>query len=125
MKKMTFDEFQKRAEKVAKALKIFTPHFTDNVTVAFEMYQKILASEEMPVHVSSEAVFGRTMTPLDDYVRPKCPEEGTELRLRVGAVDADGKKWETAWVCPVCAAEYYSDKTVEGWMNELPKRGSV
>lgn len=120
VKKLTFEEFNKRTQEVLKAQKIFG-EFTNNISVAFAMYQDILADEEMSVFISTLEGGKRTMTMIDDYVRPRCPECNTELRLRVNPVDANGKPWETAWVCTECQAEFYSEKTVPELMAELKK----
>jgi hypothetical protein len=119
MKKLTFNEFQNRIEEVAKASKIFIPHITDNISIAFELYQKILAEEAMPVMISTQEAGGQSMTPMDDYERPKCPECDTDMRLKIFAVDPEGKEWPTAWACTNCLAEFYSEKTEREWRGEL------
>ena len=58
------------------------------------------------------------MTPFDDFIRPQCDDCGRDLRLKVNAVDADGKTHPTSWVCE-CGTEYYSDKTVQEWFEDL------
>lgn len=121
MKRLTFEEFSKRTQEILKAQKIFG-EFTNNISTAFAMYQDILADEQMEVFISTVEGGKRTMTMIDDYVRPRCPECETELRLRVNPIDADGKPWNTAWVCPQCQAEFYSEKTVPEWMGELKKK---
>jgi hypothetical protein len=119
MKKLTFKEFAERTEHIAKALKIFTPHFTKNITIAFEMYKQILAEEEVQVFVSTYQGGNRQMTPLDDYERPKCPECNIDLRMRLGPFDHTGKQWQSSWFCEKCNAEFYSEKTPQEWMEEL------
>ncbi len=119
MKKLTFEEFNRRAIEVTKARKIFAP-LTNNITEAFALYQAILAEEEMAVTVSTREYGNRAMTPLDDLRRPRCPECDTNLRLKVGKIlDGNGKEWPTAWVCEKCKAEFYSEKTADEWMKEL------
>jgi len=119
MKKLTFNEFQARVEAVAKASKIFIPHITDNISIAFELYQKVLAEEEMPLTISTEETSHQAMTPMDDFERPKCPECNMDMRLKLFAKDPDGKEWPTAWVCGNCLAEFYSEKTELQWRQEL------
>ena len=120
MKKLTHTEFQHRVNEVNKAYRIFSP-LTNNMTEAFRLYQEVLAEERMEVFVST-AAGNRPLTPLDDFERPKCPECNLDLRLKVGAKDQNEKEWSTAWLCEKCLVEFYSDKTVQEWMNELRKR---
>jgi hypothetical protein len=118
MKKLTYTEFEKRITEVAKARRIFIPHLTKSITDAFAMYQEVLANEKMAVFLSTENG-NRPATPLDDFVRPKCPECSREMRLHVKVVDINGKAWESAWRCESCILDIYSDKTIYEWMNEL------
>lgn len=123
MKKLTYEEFQKRINEVNKAARIFKP-LTNNLTEAFALYQQVLAEDEeqMKVMVTTREFGNRPMTPLDDYERPHCPECGTELRLKFGKIqDSDEKIWNSAWVCEKCKAEFYSDKTLDDWMRELKR----
>ena len=121
MKKMNYEEFQKRVTEVNKAAKIFAP-LTNNISDAFKIYQEVLAEEQMEVFVSTAVMGKQAMTPMDDFERPKCPECQNELRLKLGAKDQDGKDWNSSWVCTQCLAEFYSEKTAEEWMNELRRK---
>lgn len=122
MKKMTYEEFAQRTAEITKAKKIFMPHITNNITTAFEIYQELLAEEEMQVMISTLLGGNKEPSILDMYERPKCPECGVDLRLRIGTADAEGKEWPTAWVCSTCLAEYYSEKTPQQWVEELHVR---
>jgi len=122
MKKLTFEEFTKRTHEIAKAHKIFNNLTDDNISISFAMYQEILAEEKMEVFISTAEGGNRPMSFVDDFERPKCPECDTELRLRLNPMDADGKPWNTAWVCTQCQAEFYSNKTVPELMEELKKK---
>jgi len=119
MKKLTYKEFEERVEAVAKASKIFIPHITTNISIAFELYQTILAEEERALIISTFEAGQKALTPMDDYERPTCPECDVVMRLKIFAKDSEGKEWATAWVCGQCFAEFYSDKTPEEWMKEL------
>lgn len=119
MKKMTYEEFAKRTIEIAKARRIFTPHITANITTAFEIYQEILAEEKMQAMISTLQGGQKEPSFFDMFERPKCPECGTDMRLRIDTADADGKHWPTAWVCTTCLAEYYSEKTPQEWVEEL------
>jgi len=122
MEKMKYKEFQNRMSEVAKARKIFIPHITKNISIAFELYQKVLAEEKMEVFISTLEGGNKPMTPFDDYERPTCDECGKELGLKINAKDEAGINHPTAWVCE-CGIEYYSDKTVREWMEELSEAG--
>jgi len=119
MKKLNFAEFTKRTMEIAKARKIFIPHITNNISVAFDLYQEVLAEEKMEVFVSTMTAGHRPMSPMDDYERPRCPECNTELRLKIFAKDPDGREWPTSWICTNCLAEFYSEKTDLEWRQEL------
>lgn len=121
MKKLNYIEFQKRINEVNKAARIFAP-LTNNISEAFKLYQEVLAEEQMEVFVSTAMMGNKPMTPMDDFERPKCPECQSELRLKLGAKDQDGKEWNSSWVCTQCLAEFYSEKTAQEWMNELKRR---
>jgi uncharacterized protein with PIN domain len=122
MKKLTFVEFQDRLKEVSKARAIFIKSgITDDLTVAFTLYQTILADEEKKAFVSTTEGGKRPVTFLDDYERPKCPECQTDLMLQMFAKDEALKVWPTAWVCTNCKAEFYSEKTLEDWTKELKK----
>lgn len=120
MKKLNYAEFSNRINEVNKAAKIFAP-LTNNISEAFRLYQEILAEEKMEVFVSTSVGGNRPLTMVDDYERPKCPECNIDLRLKLDPLDAEGNRWNTAWVCVKCQAEFYSEKTVAEWMQELKK----
>lgn len=120
MKRMTYAEYAHRLNEVSRAIKIFMPHVTNSVNEAFRLYQEIFAEEKLDVFISTASTGGKPLTPMDDYVRPQCPECKTDMRLKLGSMDHDGRMWQTSWVCGGCLAEYYSDKTPAEWMKELP-----
>lgn len=122
MKKMTKEEFLDRVTTVAWARKIFIPHVTRNVSIAFELYQEVLAEKERIIKLSK--VRTRDFGPLGTKQRPLCPKCGNELFLRI--IDTpQGKQnvfgWRTCWVCEMaeCYHEDFSTKTLEDWLEEL------
>lgn len=121
MKKIDYKEFSDRLQEVAKARRIFIPNITNNITVAFELYQEILAEERRDVFVSTITGGREAQTEMHDYDRPVCPEDNIPLYLKVMAVDRDGKIWSTSWYCKKCGIEFYSDKTTDDWIKELTK----
>lgn len=122
MKKMTFEEFQKRLIEVDKARKIFNNLTGDNITNSFMVYQEILASEQMPANISSEQA-NRTPEVLDDYLKKTCPECGMDMVIRAMVKDEEGKVWPIAWHCPSCFAMYYSEKDFGEIMREAQRDG--
>lgn len=127
MKRISFDEFKDRTEAIAKARKIFTPHFTKNITIAFELYQEVLAEQERKRFLTTVTGGKAPMTWLDQYERPRCPSCGEELYLRIigeskGTTNQRG--WKTCWEClgPNCTHEEYSKKSVNEWVKRLKRR---
>ncbi|MDD2296818.1 MAG: hypothetical protein PHX79_03275 [Sphaerochaetaceae bacterium] len=119
MKKMNFDEFQNRISEVNKAYRIFKP-LTNNMTEAFRLYQEVLAEEKMEIFVST-AVFGnRSMTPMDDYERPLCPDCNSPMRFRMIPPNDEGVN--TQLVCENCDLVLDSEKTMQEWFNLLEKK---
>jgi len=123
MEKMNYDEFHNRMKEVTKARKIFIPHITKNISIAFELYQEVLAEEKMEVFISTLEGGNKPMTMFDDFERPRCEECDSELGLKVNAIDEKGKNHPTAWVCLKCGREEYSDKTPKEWMEILSEAG--
>jgi len=105
-------EFNKRIQEVAKARKIFIPHITKNITIAFTLYQEVLADDKIEVMIK------KSDTPFGNITRPVCDECGKPLGLKIKALDQNGKTWPTAWVCE-CGLEYYSEKSAQDWYEEL------
>jgi hypothetical protein len=123
MKRIPYDEFIKRTIEVSKARKIFIESgLTKNISDAFFLYQEILAEEKMEVFVSTMVAGNRAMSPIDDYVRPQCPECNIDLRLILNPVDEFGKQWPTGWYCEKCLITFYQDKNVVELMQELEKK---
>lgn len=118
---MNYEEFQKRLTEINKAERIFEP-LTNNISKAFKLYQEVLAEEQMEVFISTSEGGNKSPRMMDEYNRPKCPECNIDLGLKVQPVDPDGTRWNTAWVCVQCQAEFYSEKTVDEWMSELRKK---
>lgn len=106
MKQLTAHEFATRHIAVLKAMRIYVPHITNNITTAFEIYQRILAEEQ------SERFIGTSMNVKNIPVFP-CPECDTSMLMLGNAVDPDGERWPTAFRCPVCEAMFYSNLSVE------------
>ena len=127
MRKLTPEEFKDRIEAVARARKIFIPHITKNVTVAFELYQKVFAEQQRSLFLSSIIEGKRPRTWLDEYERPRCPECNEPLHLRVirvGKGKQNKKGWKTCWEClgETCYYEKYSRKSVRKQLKRLRRK---
>ena len=114
MKNLDFKEFKNRTSEVAKARKIFIPHITKNITVAFQLYQEILAEEQMAVTI------GKINTPFGNIERPRCDECDAEMQLNPMPKKIGEKIYPSSWICK-CGVEEYTDKTPEQWYEELRK----
>lgn len=137
MKKLDIKEFQDRIEAAARARKIFTPHLTKSISVAFELYQEILAEQDRLDRLNSRMA-RRIPTIFDKYERPKCPKCGADLKLRTimrrGKCPRTGERipresnkfgWRTCWECRKgdCTYEEYSRREWKDWLITLtPKK---
>lgn len=127
MKRLTQKEFFERTEALMKARKIFIPHITKNITIAFELYQELLAEQERSIFLSTINEGRVERTWLDAFKRPKCPRCREGLRLRV--IDEpkgprNRRGWKTCWECPgpMCIYEGYSKKNLNEWLKRLKKK---
>lgn len=125
MKKIPFNEFVRRTEEISKARKIFMPNITNNITEAFALYQEILADDDskMPVTVSrSDGYIQKpTLAQLSEKLGMACSECNSQMVLKEKVSDMDGVIWSSAWFCNQCFAMYYSEKTVQEWLDTIPK----
>ena len=120
-------EFQKRLKELVKARKIFIPHLTKSINIAFEIYQELLAEQELEQFMGNmNTHVGIPLKFYQKYIVPNCPECESRLHLRAirckpGAANKNG--WKTAWYCDHgdCIYEQYSKKTPTEWMEELKK----
>lgn len=137
MKKLTREEFRERVEAVGRARKIFIPHLTKSITLAFEIYCEILAEKEYAVRINKYQDENYTkFNAILKYI-PRCPECGKPLMLRAvmleGRCPQTRKKisrksnrygWKTCLECSseVCFYEKYSTKDLADWAEELEKK---
>ena len=119
MKELTQDEWSQRLLDMQNARKIFiSTGLTKNISVAFEVYQELLADEKLDVFVST--MQGKPVrTPMDLVDRPQCDDCNLPMRMKINPTDKDSKTWATSWACMKCGLEYYSDKTPQQWYEEL------
>ena len=109
MKKLGYAEFQKRVNEVNKAFRIFSP-LTNNMTEAFRLYLEVLAEEQYDLFISAETYGNRSMTPIDDYERPLCPDCQSPMRFRM--VPPNDENVNTQLVCGNCDLVLDSEKTI-------------
>jgi len=131
MKQLTKEEFFDRTKVIALARKIFTPHLTKDITIAFELYQKVLSEVERPIQVTTEIAGQRSKTFMDEFKKPSCPVCSSELGIRTvnepkGPANVEG--FQTVWICRSngCSHSEYSKKSLLDWTHELePARPKV
>lgn len=127
MKKIGQEEFHDRIGAIIRARKIFIPHLTKNITIAFELYQEVLA-EQKRMRFLTVATGGRLPpSQLDQYERPLCPQCKEPLYLRVinePKGRGNRKGWKTCWICmkPQCIYERFSKRSLNDWMRKLKKK---
>jgi len=125
MKKLTTGEFHDRAQAIIRARRIFIPHLTKNISIAFEIYQEMLAETERKLRLDEERA--KDYGILSEKQRPICPKCGKELFLRLigtpqGAGNIHG--YRSAWVCSEgdCIYEDFSKNTLQDWLEQLPQK---
>lgn len=120
MRKLTYEEFEDRTQAVLRAHRIFIDSsVTNNISIAFDIYQQVLAEQDREVFLSTMIQGQTPITPLDAYARPTCPDCGADMRCRPLSENDEG--WLTQWVCSNddCDLVLNSEKSVDEWMAEL------
>ena len=128
MKKLTVEEFQDRAQAILRAREIFiSSGVTKNISVAFEIYQGMLAEKERVLKLTYER--NRDYGILANLQRPICPDCGKELGLRLintpkGNANVNG--YNSSWACDdSCCHEEFSTNTLQDWLKELKQKEKV
>lgn len=135
MIKLTHQEFIDRLMAVAEAEKVFVHSgITNNISVAFSLYQKLLADKERALILDSkEQDAGRGVSipsaeisiPVDiELEKPRCPDCDKELMLRVAKNEEIDLGAKSVWFCASCGYEGMSEKSVMRWIRELPEKGA-
>lgn len=127
MKQLTLQDFKERTEAIARARKIFIPHITKNISVAFMLYQEVLADYERKVFLNTVNGGKVPMSWLDNFERPRCPKCNEPLYLRLIHVKQgprNMKGWQSCWECvgTNCYFEEYSKKSINEWIQRLKRR---
>lgn len=116
---MTRTEFHERNQALSRAMKIYVPHITRNITEAFELYKAVFNEHEHETFINNMTT---RKSPIDGLVRPRCPECDANLMLAIINIPKGRKNrngYKTLWQCPVCDYEKYSKKTINDWLKEL------
>lgn len=113
-------EIQKRSFILSKARKKYMPSQTKSITKALELYLRddVEKDEQIPLIITKKT---RPKNIVDLIGRPKCPECGVDMGLRIinepkSRTNIHG--WKTCWECPVCGHEKYSRRTIQEWLEE-------
>jgi hypothetical protein len=117
MVKLTAEEFQDRLQAYQRATRIFG-HFTDqNITIAFQAYQAILAEQERELEVASWRMQGMTGSEMDKYERVACPDCNADMFFRIVPPNIEGVV--TQLVCTNCDLVLDTDKSMADWKETL------
>lgn len=122
MKRLTKEEFESRLMEINNAERIFIHSgLTKNISVAFEIYQRILGETSHDVQINNVISAGRRGSELDGYNRPECPKCGKDMFIQVFR---PGHHIKTRLICPdpSCPA-YDSDKDLDEWKAILKRKG--
>jgi hypothetical protein len=122
VKKVSEDEFQDRSQAILRSHKIFIDSgVTKNISIAFELYQKVLADYERQIFVSTQTHGMRPRTEFDKYERPVC-DCGTEMMFRAVLPNDEGIKCQLVCQNPKCDTVLNSDNDLDWWMSNLRKK---
>ena len=117
---MTEKALEERERVIAKARqKYIATGVTKNITEALELYVATDADpdEQIPLFITTPEI--HQMAEILKQIRPQCDECDSELYMKTGAMDPEGKRYPTAWICKNCGIENYSDLSPAEWLEEL------
>lgn len=117
MKKLTAEEFSDRMMALQRARHIFIETgLTNNITVAFQVYQEVFAEREREIFISTFNAM-KMLTPMDRYERPECPDCGAPMRFRQVPENPEGIRAQL--VCSACDTVLSSENDIQWWMENL------
>lgn len=123
MKKLTKEEFEDRMMAFNEAEQIFVGSgITNNITVAFQIYQAILADKERAKHAPPSEHGFIPGSPMNGYERPKCPECNSDMLFRMVPENEEGVKTQLVCKKADCPVVLDSDKTIDQWKEILMVR---
>lgn len=118
---MNEQEFQDRIVAVSRARKIFIKSgITNNISVAFELYQGVLAEQARELELRASEHGNRARSELDKYPRPICPLCGAGIMFKPMA--SKGDDWvKTHLLCenPRCDGYWLSAGSFHDWLAVL------
>jgi len=121
MKTITEEEFQDRTRAVLRSRQIFIDSgITNNISIAFELYQKVCADRERDIFLSTMVQGSRSKTVLDKYNRPKCPDCDADMMFRQVPTNKEGIKVQL--VCTTCDTVLNSENDLQWWMSNLERK---
>jgi len=122
IKNLTQQEFYERVMAVQRATRIFIETgLTKNITHAFSAYQEILAEQERDTFISSQYA-KKIPALLDRYERPKCPDCGADMYIRMVPVNEDNIRTVLDCSSSSCDTRLLSDKDINWWIQTLEKK---
>ena len=123
------DEFYQRNKALLEARKIYIPHLTKSLDVAWEMYCKILASQKLERFMGEmNTRFGVKLWQYQKYFRPKCPVCRNPLNLYLVPGKPGSKAnvhgYKTMWVClhGDCIYHEFSKLSPHEWLKKLERK---
>jgi hypothetical protein len=94
---------------------------TKNISIAFELYQKVCAERDRELFLST--IFGnKPPSILDKYERPKCPDCKANMGIRVLPNNEEGVKTQLVCSNPKCTTVLSSDQDLDWWMSQLKRK---
>lgn len=121
MKSLTMQEFTERMDAIQRAERIFIESgLTNNITVAFRIYQEIFAERERQLFISEQYGDFRPGGRLARYERIPCPDCDSNMYISLIEKDQEGNT--TKLTCSKCGTVLLSDKSLDEWMEALKRR---
>ena len=123
MKRLSMQEFSERLQAIDRARKIFIGSgLTKSISIAFEIYQEVLAQSEYETFLNTMVHGRRNPTVMDNYERPKCPDCNSDMMFR--AVQENNEGIKTQLVCSKkdCDTVLDSENDLKWWMGNLLKK---
>ena len=104
----------------ARSKYILTGH-TRNITEALRLYLEHDAGVDEQIALSITTPEPYQMQRILDKNRPTCDYCSTAMRMKLNAVDIEGNKYPTSWLCPGCGIEEYSQNNFDDWKEILSR----
>lgn len=117
MKNLTISEFNDRILSLQRARKIFVESgLTNNITVAFAVYQEIFATRERTLILNTVLHGKRSPTAFDSFRRPTCPKCGYDMRFRLAGNRKQGLEVQLLCDNMQCDTVLSSNVSMDTWL---------